>query len=168
MKNIVLIGYMGSGKSSVGRELQKKTNFKLLDSDQEIEKEQGRIISDIFKEDGEAAFRKMEAEYLERLSKNSEKIILSTGGGMPIAEGNAERMKAVGNVIYLKAKAETIYDRLKNDTVRPLLQNGDKMAIITEMLNKRSPFYENAASIVVETDGKNLEQVVEEILSKCQ
>lgn len=168
MKNVVLIGYMGSGKSTVGKILREKTGWLLLDSDVEIEKEQNKKISDIFKEQGEDAFRNMESEYLDKLAKMDESIILSTGGGMPMRKENADRMKKVGLVIYLRATAETIYGRLKDDTQRPLLQTGDKLTIITEMLERRNPVYESAADIIIDTDDNNLERVVNDIMELIQ
>lgn len=168
MKNVVLIGYMGSGKSTVGKILREKTDWLLLDSDVEIEKEQNKKISDIFKEQGEDTFRNMESEYLDKLAKMDESIILSTGGGMPMRKENADRMKKVGLVIYLRATAETIYGRLKDDTQRPLLQTGDKLTIITEMLERRNPVYESAADIIIDTDDNNLERVVNDIMELIQ
>ncbi|MGN0346377.1 MAG: shikimate kinase [Lachnospiraceae bacterium] len=165
MSNIVLIGYMGSGKSSVGRELQRKTGIILLDSDQEIERLHNCKISQIFETKGEEAFREMETEYLRQLCKNEEPLILSTGGGMALREENVILMKKIGSVIYLKAEADTLYRRLSNDTTRPLLQNGDRRQIIADMLAKREPYYLRAADRILQTDGKTLEEVVNEIIN---
>lgn len=164
MNSIVLIGFMGSGKSSVGRELAKRTGHVLLDADSEIEKAQGKSISEIFQTQGEAAFRQLEREYLEQLAVDQRRIILSAGGGMPLAPGNPERMQRVGTVVYLKASVDTLYERLKYDTQRPLLQQGDKREIICNLLQKREPSYASAAQICLVTDGKSLFQVVEELL----
>lgn len=166
MNSIVLIGFMGSGKTTIGKLLQERTGFLLLDSDHEIEKEQGKKISEIFKEQGEPAFRKMEADYLDRLSISDQKLILSTGGGMPLLEENARRMKKVGKVIYLKASADTIYQRVKEDTDRPLLQTGDRKKTIEELLAKRDPLYSRAADIIIETDDLDLKMVADEILNR--
>ena len=164
MKNIVLIGFMGSGKTTIGKLLQERTGYVLLDSDLEIEKEQNKKISERFREQGETAFRQLEADYLERLSLSEQQLILSTGGGMPLFEENARRMKKVGSVIYLRATADTIYQRVKNDTDRPLLQTGNRKKTIEELLAKRDPLYSKAADIIIETDGLDLKMVVDEIL----
>ena len=168
MNNIVLIGFMGSGKTTVGKILQEKTGFLLLDSDKEIEKQQGKKISEIFEEQGEAAFRKMESDYLDELSNSEQQIILSTGGGMPLFYDNAERMKKVGKVIYLKASADTIYQRVKTDMDRPLLQTGDRRKTIEELLVKRDPLYQKAADVILETDALDLRMVVDEIIRIIQ
>lgn len=165
MNNIVLIGYMGSGKSTVGRDLQRKTGMILLDSDQEIERLHNCKISQIFETRGEGAFRQMETDYLKELCQYPDPLILSTGGGMVLKEENVMLMKKIGKVIYLKAEVDTLYRRLSNDTTRPLLQNGNRRQIIAEMVAKREPYYLRAADRILQTDGKTLEEVVNEIVN---
>lgn len=164
MKNLILVGYMGSGKTAVSRILKERLNMELLDSDSLIEERVSMKISDIFNKQGENEFRRMETCLLEDLQDKSEAFILSTGGGMPLIEENRCLMKMLGTVIYLRAKPETIYARIKNDNTRPLLQTPDKMKKIEEMLERRKSFYEAVARHVIDTDGKDLEQVADEIL----
>lgn len=162
--NIVLVGYMGSGKSSVAYQLSYKIQTPYIDSDKQIEREQQMTISEIFATRGEAAFRDMETEYLKRLIADKSRLILSTGGGMPVREENRALLKQVGMVIYLKTDAETIYERIKDDTTRPLLQCEDPKAKIWEMLAVRGPMYEDCADHIVTTTGKTMQEIVAEIV----
>lgn len=162
--SIVLIGYMGSGKSTVAKELYIKTGMKVIDTDALIVKEQGKSISEIFQTDGEPVFRKLETELLMRLSENESAYILSTGGGMPVREDNRAILKRLGTVFFLKAGTDTILERVKEDTQRPLLQGTDQRARIAGMLEERTPMYELTADHIIETDGKTIEKVVREIL----
>lgn len=163
--NIVLIGYMGSGKSTVAKALHIKTGMEVIDTDAAIVKEQGRSINEIFQTDGEPAFRELETEFLRGLSERSSEYILSTGGGMPVREENRAILKTLGTVFFLKAETDTILERVKEDTQRPLLQGVDQRAKISAMLKERTPKYELASDHVIETDGKTIEEVVSEILS---
>lgn len=163
--NIVLIGYMGSGKSTAAKELHIKTGMEVIDTDAVIVKEQGRSINEIFQTDGEPAFRELETEFLRGLSERSSEYILSTGGGMPVREENRAILKTLGTVFFLKAEPDTILERVKEDTQRPLLQGADQRAKISAMLKERTPMYELAADHVIETDSKTIEEVVNEILS---
>lgn len=162
--NIILIGYMGSGKSTVAKELHIKTGVEIIDTDEMLVKEQGRSINEIFQTDGEAAFRNLETEFLRRLSERSSAYILSTGGGMPVREENRAILKNLGTVFFLKADTDTIFERVKEDTQRPLLQGTDQRAKIAGMLKERTPMYELTADHVIETDGKTVKDVVNEIL----
>lgn len=162
--NIILIGYMGSGKSTIAKELHKKTGREVIDTDAAIVKEQGRSINEIFQTDGETAFRELETALLRRLSEKTSAYILSTGGGMPVREENRAILKNLGTVFFLKADADTIFERVKEDTQRPLLQGTDQRARIAGMLEERTPIYEWAADYVTKTDGKTVEEVVSEIL----
>lgn len=162
--NIILIGYMGSGKSTAARELHIKTGMEVIDTDALLVNEQGRSINEIFRTDGEPAFRKMETELLKQLSEKSFAYILSTGGGMPVREENRAILKKLGTVFFLKAGVDTILERVKEDTQRPLLQGADRRAKIAGMLKERTPLYELAADHVIETDGKTAEDVSSEIL----
>lgn len=163
--NIVLIGYMGSGKSTAAKELHIKTGMEVIDTDAAIVKEQGRSINEIFQTDGETTFRELETELLRGLSEGSSEYILSTGGGMPVREENRTILKTLGTVFFLKAETDTILERVKEDTQRPLLQGVDQRTKISAMLKERTPMYELAADHVIETDGKTIEEVVSEILS---
>ncbi len=162
--NIILIGYMGSGKSTVAKELHMKTGVEIIDTDEMLVKEQGRSINEIFRTDGEAAFRNLETELLRRLSERSSAYILSTGGGMPVREENRAILKTLGTVFFLKADTDTIFERVKKDTQRPLLQGTDQRTKIAGMLKERTPMYELTADHVIKTDGKMVKDVVSEIL----
>lgn len=164
MNNVILIGYMGCGKTTVGKHLARMSNSTFVDTDEEIEKEQQTTISDIFAAQGENAFRIMETKYLQDLLQSkAESIVLSTGGGMAIREENQKLLKKVGTTFYLKAKAETIYERVKGDTRRPLLQCENPLQKINEMLNQREPAYEQAAQYVIEVDGMKQSEVAKKI-----
>lgn len=162
--NIILIGYMGCGKSSVGVRLSKKQKVPFLDTDQWIEKKQGTAISEIFARKGEEAFRDMETECLKTLLGETKGSVISVGGGLPVREVNRELLKQLGHVIYLKANPETIYERIKGDTTRPLLQTSDPQGKIVEMLTSREDKYMAAAKSIVEVDGKTYMEIIQEIL----
>ncbi|MCG8574812.1 MAG: shikimate kinase [Flavobacteriales bacterium] len=146
--NIFLIGFMGSGKSSVGKRLASRMGMKFLDSDREIEKQQQKKIPEIFKKNGELAFRQMEKEWLQNLEVSN--AIVSLGGGTPCFEGNMELIKQKGTSIYLILSPEAIVSRLiKSKNVRPLVEEykNDREAllkVVEEMLNKREVFYKRA------------------------
>ncbi|MBR1816336.1 MAG: shikimate kinase [Lachnospiraceae bacterium] len=162
---IILIGFMGSGKTSVGKLIAKRyQGYKFIDSDEEIESIAGKSINEIFEDEGEEGFRRRERGFLIRLCDTSDKIILSTGGGMPCYKGNDELLKKAGFTVYLSAKPETIYNRVKNDTTRPLLNVEDKLAKIKELLSIRDELYRKAAKVIIETDGKHLNDIVDEIM----
>jgi len=163
--NIILIGFMGCGKTSVGIKLSYRLKHTFLDTDKQIERKHGKSISEIFAVDGENAFRQMETDFLkELLRKTGSSIqIFSTGGGTPIKEENRELLKQLGTVIYLKVSPDVVYERLKEDTTRPLLQTQNPKARIEELLFAREDAYEAAADIIIEVDSKSLEDIVEEI-----
>lgn len=164
--NIILIGFMGSGKTSVGRRLAKKSGMEFLDTDWEIEKEQQCKISEIFNKQGEAAFRDMETDLLKRLLNRQNNAVISVGGGLPVQEQNQEYLKKLGTVIYLKASEESLWNRLKNDTTRPLLQGGNGREKIHKLMEQREAIYEKTADRIIETDGFDPDGVAEVILNK--
>lgn len=163
--HIILIGFMGAGKTTVGRWLQRKTSWPLLDTDQLIEKEAGMTISQIFETQGEEEFRRLETETIRSLICREEDWILSAGGGMPLKEENRQLLRQAGAVVYLKVCAGTVLRRLKGDTTRPLLAGGDRKKKAEALLNLRGPVYESAAHITVETDDRRPEDIAEQILS---
>ncbi len=162
--NIILIGYMGCGKTSLGKKLSYKERIALLDTDKMIEQKQGMTVSEIFDEKGEGAFRVMETECLKEIMGYSEKYVISVGGGLPVKEENRELLKELGSVVYLRAKPDTIYERLKNDTSRPLLRGDDPKGKIESMIKQRDPVYEMAADCIVDVDEKGYEVITGEIL----
>ncbi|WP_026654323.1 shikimate dehydrogenase [Butyrivibrio sp. AE3003] len=164
--NIILEGFMGSGKSTVSEILSDKLDLELIDTDEAIEEAEGRKISDIFEQDGEEAFRDMETGLVEMMvSDHMRETVISLGGGLPVREKNRELLKKVGKVVYLRTAPETVYDRLKGDDTRPLLKSEDPLARIKELQDKRGKIYEEAADIIVDTDGKTPAEVADEIIS---
>ncbi|MBQ5675506.1 MAG: shikimate kinase [Lachnospiraceae bacterium] len=163
MKNIILMGFMGAGKTTIGKKLSKALNWEFIDTDAYIEEEQRRKISDIFAEDGEMAFRDMETDLLKRLQNGENQFVLSIGGGMPVREENRALLRNLGTVIYLKTSKEEIIRRVSGDKNRPLLQGGDLEEKVTNLMNARECIYIETAHVEIVTDGKTPEQVVEEI-----
>lgn len=163
MGNVILIGFMGCGKTTVGLRLSYRLRRTIIDTDKEIEKEEKRTISDIFAAKGEAYFRDKETEWLRKLLENTGNQIISVGGGLPLREENRELLRELGQVFYLRAEAETIYDRVKNDTSRPLLQVEDPQAKIRMLLQERDSCYRDASDVVIDVDGKEFEEIIDEI-----
>jgi len=165
-ESYVLIGFMGSGKTTIGIKLSYKLRMVVEDTDKLIENKYGRKISEIFEKDGEAAFRDMETNLLKELAEKKGKCIYSVGGGTPIRKENREWLKKMGKVFFLRVTADTVYERLKDDTTRPLLQGDDPKTKIETLLSARKEFYEEAADYIIDVDGKSLDEIVKEILSK--
>ena len=164
-RNIILEGFMGSGKTTVSEILSDRLDLDLLDTDAAIEETEGRTISSIFADEGEEAFRAMETELISTIVKEHWRdMVISLGGGLPLREENRKLLKDAGKVVYLKASPETVYERVKDDTSRPLLQCEDPLSKIKELLEARSDLYDAAADLVVETDGKTPEEIAGEIL----
>ncbi|MGN0279770.1 MAG: shikimate kinase [Lachnospiraceae bacterium] len=163
MGNVILIGFMGCGKSTVGLKLSYRLRKSVIDTDKEIERTEKRSISDIFQAEGEAYFRDKETECLKKLLKTSGNQIISVGGGLPMREVNRQLLHQLGQVVYLRAKAETIYDRLKYDTTRPLLQGENPQEKIRSLMAQREQNYEEASDIIIDVDGKDFEQIIGEI-----
>lgn len=166
MSNVILIGFMGCGKSTIGFRLSYKLRRVLEDTDKLIEKKEGMSISDIFAKKGEDAFREMETDCLRELLLSQESRVIATGGGLPMKKENHPLLKALGTVVYLRISPKCVWERLKGDTTRPLLQCDNPTAKIEELLQKRAPVYEAAADIIVDVDGKDIEQVVAELLER--
>ncbi|MGN1147739.1 MAG: shikimate kinase [Lachnospiraceae bacterium] len=168
MNNVILIGFMGCGKSTVGIRLSYKLRRVVEDTDKLIEKKEDKSISNIFQEKGEPYFRELETECLRELLSLKEDKIISTGGGLPMKRENHPLLKSLGTVVYLRITPQSVWERLKNDTTRPLLQCEDPLARIKELLAERAPVYEEAADVIIDVDGKDMEQVLSEILERLQ
>ncbi len=160
-RNIVLVGFMGTGKTVTGRILAERTGMELVDMDALIEQRQGKTIPEIFAQEGEPVFRQMERELAQELSKRSG-LIISTGGGIVLNPDNITDFEKTGLVVCLKASPEIIFQRLEKDTSRPLL-SGDKKGQIEALLARRKPLYE-AIEHGIDTDGLSDEQTAEPIL----
>lgn len=165
-KNIVLIGFMGCGKSTVGFKLSYRLRIPMEDTDKLIERKQNKTISEIFEQDGEPCFRNLETELLEELKERTYTRIISVGGGTPVKPANRPMLKACGTVIYLRVSPEVVYERVKEDSGRPLLQCDNPLEKIRELMNARSEAYEECADIVIDTDLLSLDEVVEEIVER--
>lgn len=164
MKNIYLIGFMGTGKSTIARRLAEKLGTVCAEMDQMIETEQGMPITEIFERYGEAHFRELETELLRSFSGDVCQVV-SCGGGVVLREENIALMKTDGIIVLLTAKPETIYERVKNSTNRPVLNGNMKVEYIRQLMNERSARYEAAADICVQTDGRRAEEICAEILA---
>jgi len=151
MRNIVLVGFMGTGKTTVGRLLAEKTGMPLVDMDTLIEERAGKTIGAIFAEDGEPHFRKLEREMVRELAAKEGQIV-STGGGIVLNPENMADFEQTGLVVCLLASAETVLERVRHDTARPLLA-GDKERQIFQLLETRKPLYE-AIAHKIDTNGR--------------
>lgn len=163
--NIVLIGFMGSGKSTISDYFSTMFAMETVEMDQIISEREGMSISDIFAVYGEEYFRNLETSLLVELQKKKN-VVISCGGGTPMRDNNVAEMKKGGKVVLLKARPETIYHRVKDSHERPLLENNKNVAFISELMEQRREKYEAAADIVIETDGKSELEICEEIVQK--
>lgn len=166
--NIILIGFMGSGKTSVGKALAEKLAFSFLDTDLYIEQKEKMSISHIFDEKGEQYFRDLETSVLKELLEGTRDTVLAVGGGTPLRKENQELLQQLGCVIYLQITPQTVMEHLAGDTTRPLLQCEDPAKKIEELLTARQPLYQEAANRSVSVDGRAVEQIVEDICEKIQ
>lgn len=164
-KNIMLIGFMGAGKTTVSKELAKLTGKKEVDMDAYIVEREGCSINDIFEKHGEAYFRELETKYLKEVQKNKGAIV-SCGGGLVLKDENVELMKENGVIVLLTATPQTILLRVQNSKDRPILNGNMNVEFITELMNKRKDRYMSVADVTVETDGRAVRAVAEEILEK--
>lgn len=164
--HIILIGFMGAGKTTVGRCLSEKTSWSLFDTDQLIEKQAGMSISRIFEVQGEEEFRRLETETIKALMNREEDWILSAGGGMPLREENRRLLREAGYVVYLKVEPRTVLHRLKGDTTRPLLSGGDVRKKVEELLEYRDPVYESAAHVIIKADNPYPDRIADQIRRK--
>ena len=160
MNNIILIGFMGSGKSSVGRYMEESEGFALIDTDEYIEKQQNDSINNIFANKGEEYFRNLETECIKELiALNTDMTVISVGGGLPMRGENQKLLKELGKIVYLRATVDTLVSRLMGDTTRPLLKGGDLRQKITELFEKREATYEGIADIVIDTDNYSPKEI---------
>ncbi|MFT4177782.1 MAG: shikimate kinase [Luteolibacter sp.] len=168
-KNIVLIGFMGSGKSTVGRELHQRLGYPLIDMDQVIEQRAGKPITEIFADEGEEAFRDLETRLLMELSDSAApRRIISTGGGVIGRERNRELLRHLGYVVWLHAPAEVILERTRRNRDRPLLNTEDPAERIATLLSKREPLYRETAHLKIETAGLDGEELATGILESAR
>jgi shikimate kinase len=162
IRNLALIGFMGSGKSTVGRLVADALHFTFLDTDQVIQARAGKTISEIFAQDGEPAFRIWEHRVVEELTRRA-KTVISTGGGLPIGEGNLASLKTHALVVCLWASPEALYERVRGHNHRPLLNEPDPLAKIRELLAVREPYYRQA-DVLVNTELRSLREVALQVI----
>ena len=162
-KNIILVGFMGAGKSVTAKRLQALYKRKLVSTDALIEEREKRPITQIFKDSGEPYFRSVEKAVVEDLSRENN-LIIDCGGGVVLNQENIDNLKRTGIMFYLKATAEITYDRVKNEKHRPLLNVADPKAKIKELLDARQSSYAKA-HCTIDTSHKTIDQVVDEILN---
>ena len=165
MGNIVLIGFMGTGKTTISEQLCKMYGMEIIDMDQVIVEREGRSIPEIFATEGEEYFRTLETNLLIELQSRNNAII-SCGGGAAMRERNVVEMKKNGKVVLLTATPETIYERVKDSDDRPVLKRRKNVKGIAELMEVRRPKYEAAADIVIQTDHKTVVEICEEIMNK--
>ena len=165
MNNIFLVGFMGVGKSTIAKELKKILDMNLVEMDARIVHEQGMSIKDIFEEYGENYFRDIESKLVLDIGDEGNTIV-SCGGGVVLRPENVEHMRQSGKVVYLTATPESIFERVKNGNERPILNGNMNVDYIKGLMEKRKPFYEAAADIMIETDNKSIEKICQEIQSK--
>ncbi len=159
---VFLIGFMGSGKTSTGKELAKLLDYRFVDMDDLIVQRAGMSIPEIFSRFGEERFREIETEVLRDLV-NEDDLVVSCGGGVVVKERNHFLLKQGGKVVFLMASPEVIYERVKDDTNRPLLNVPDPMDRIRDLLNQRMEKYLNVSDLQIDTDGRSPSEVAEEI-----
>lgn len=160
---IFLIGFMGSGKTSLGKALASQLNYQFVDSDQEIERIEGQKVKDIFEKQGEKAFRLLESKFIESI-KEYKNVVISTGGGLPCHNDLIDKLLNYGTVIYLDVSASILSERLKNDTNRPLIQNlnnEELISFVNNKLNERIDIY-NKASIKIDAN-KPINEIIQQI-----
>lgn len=162
MKNIILVGFMGTGKTAVGKELAKKLKMKFIDIDDIIEKREGMEISDIFEQKGEPYFRDVEKKVAREVSKQSN-LVIAAGGGVVINEENVKNLKSNGIMICLNASPDKILERTKRYTHRPLLNVPEPSKRVWELLAKRAQYYARA-DYQIDTTNLTIDEVVQKIL----
>ncbi len=161
--NLYIVGFMGSGKTAVAKEISKTTDLKYIEIDELIEKKEGRSINDIFKDSGEDYFRKIEKETIKEIGLSDNQVV-SCGGGVVIDRENISLMKDSGLLVCLKAEPEVIYQRIKGQKHRPLLNVDNPQLKIEKLLEKRKPFYE-MADCIIETSNLSIEQAAQEVIN---
>jgi len=164
-QNVFLIGPMGAGKSAVGRQLARLLHLNFMDSDDEIEARTGVDIAFIFEKEGEEGFRNREAKVIDDLSK-IDGLVLATGGGAVVSAQNRSHLGARGFVVYLHTTVEQQVARTQKGRQRPLLESGDRRQILEELMEQRDVMYREVADLIVETDGRKVKAVANEILER--
>lgn len=166
-ENILLIGFMGTGKSTVSRELKSKTGMPEIDMDQYIVDKENMSISEIFEKFGEDYFRTIETECLKEILNNTG-VIVSCGGGVVVKDENVTYMKDKGKIVLLTATPETVFERVRYSNSRPILNNNMSVEFIAGLMEKRRERYLAVADVIIETDNKAVGDIAAEILNKVK
>ncbi|SEA56634.1 shikimate kinase [Pseudobutyrivibrio sp. ACV-2] len=165
MANIFLIGFMGTGKTTIANGLNSKYGMQIIDMDAQIEKDENMTIPDIFAFKGETFFRDLETNLIKNI-QIMDNVVISCGGGAVLREENVQEMKKSGKIILLEATPETILERVKNSHNRPLLEGNKNVGYIRELMGKREEKYKVAADFVVCVDDRAVDDIVEEIYKR--
>ena len=166
VRNLALIGFMGTGKSSVGRILASQLGFDFIDTDTLIEERTGKSVAEIFAQNGEASFREIERSLVKELGAKTG-MVISTGGGLAANAENLSALKETALVVCLWASPETIWERVRNQTHRPLLHDKDPLVKIRSLLTAREPFYKEA-DVLINTELRPMREVVQQVLHHFQ
>jgi shikimate kinase len=162
LANITLIGFMGTGKTSVGRLVAEQLRFEYLDTDEVIQSSTGRSITEIFEADGEPAFRALEAKVVMELA-GRKKTVIATGGGLPVNPKNLTSLKTHSLVVCLWSSPDKIWERVRHQSHRPLLHDKNPQARIRELLAAREPFYKQA-DVLLNTDLRSVREVAQQVV----
>ena len=165
--NLVLVGMMGAGKSTMGRVLAKHTGRRFVDSDVEIQNRTGVTIPHIFDVEGEGGFRQRESSVIEEILE-ANNIVLATGGGAILAEYNRTLLQSSGIVIYLQANVNELWQRTRHDKNRPLLQTENPHAKLTELFEQRDPLYRQIADVVIQTGKQSVHTLMLQLVDKLE
>ncbi len=166
-RNIALIGFMGAGKSSVGRALARKLHKRYVELDTLIEKRSGKSIRDIFASQGEPAFRRLETELTAEVAKGKNQVI-ACGGGAILNPQNTDNLKENSTIVYLESSLEVILQRTAGSQARPLLKNTDREGAVRKLLEMRLPLYQKAADITIDTSDMSIDEAVQRITEELQ
>ena len=165
--NIVLIGFMGTGKTSLGKAAARKLKIPFLDTDDLIVEKEGMTINEIFATKGETYFRNLETQIIKELLELEGGHVIAAGGGLPLREENRPLLKKLGLVIYIRTSPQILAGRLESDTKRPVLKQGDGTILekVERILGEREPKYVDAADIIIENDGRSFFNTAKKLIN---
>jgi len=168
MENIILVGFMGTGKTAVAREISRILGFPHVETDKLIVEDQGMSIPEIFEKKGEDYFRDLEYETISSIDQRfGEKVVICTGGGLPMQERNREVLRDLGFVVWLRTTAEVTYERCSKNNDRPLLQTSNPMQTIKDLMAVRFPVYEGISRFAIDTAGLNISELANGIIDSA-